>query len=118
MKSIRPLQAIGRGLRKRCPRCGEGRLFRGWNRLYERCPVCGLAYERHTGDTWFVTYITTAGLSGALVVGMFLLHPRIVWLGQALVVLAAIVVIGFSLPYRKGLAVALDFLVERHSGEG
>ena len=29
------------GLRGRCPRCGEGRLFGGFLRLAERCEVCG-----------------------------------------------------------------------------
>jgi len=51
-----------------------------WNRLRESCPVCSLRYERHTGDTWFFMYMSTAGLTGFLVVCMFLLRPRIVWL--------------------------------------
>ena len=105
-------QALSRGLRLRCPRCGEGTLFSGWNRLRERCPVCGLAFERRTGDTWFFMYMTTAGLSGVLVAAMFLLRPRVVWIGQVLVCIAAVLVIGFTLPHRKGLAVAFDYLLE------
>ena len=27
-----------RGLRRRCPRCGAGRLFARWFRMAERCP--------------------------------------------------------------------------------
>lgn len=30
------------GLQGRCPRCGEGRLFRGFLKLEERCDSCGL----------------------------------------------------------------------------
>jgi uncharacterized protein (DUF983 family) len=48
--------ALARGLRKRCPHCGEGRLFSGWAHL-ERCSICGLAFERNPGDTWFFTII-------------------------------------------------------------
>lgn len=33
------------GLRGRCPRCGQGRLFRGFLKLAERCDVCGLDYS-------------------------------------------------------------------------
>lgn len=105
--------AVTRGLRGRCPRCGEGPLFRGWNHLLERCPVCGLRYEPRTGDTWFFMYMSTAGLTGMLVVIMFLIRPRVLWIGQVLVLAAALVVIGLSLPLRKGVAVALDYLVDR-----
>jgi len=112
-RSAPPLATILRGLRRRCTRCGEGPLFWGWNRLRESCPVCGLPYEERSGDTWFFMYMTTAGLTGVLVVILFLVRPRIVWLGQVAVFAAAIVVIGLSLPFRKGIAVALDYLIER-----
>jgi uncharacterized protein (DUF983 family) len=116
--AVPPSLALRRGFRQRCPRCGDGPLFVSWNRLRESCPVCGLRYERHTGDTWFFMYMSTAGLTGFLVVCMFLLRPRIVWLGQIAVGIIALGVIGFTLPYRKGLAVALDYLVERRTTDG
>lgn len=108
-------QALFRGFRRRCPRCGVGPLFAGWNRLHERCGVCGLAFERRSGDTWFFMYMSTAGLTGLLVVIMFVLRPRVIWIGQLLVGLVAVAVIGLSLPYRKGIAVALDYLLERRN---
>jgi uncharacterized protein (DUF983 family) len=111
---VPPLLALRRGLARRCPRCGQGKLFHGWNKLNERCPACGLVYERQTGDTWFFMYMTTAGLTGVLVVTMFLLRPPVVWIGQLLVALAALVVIVLSLPFRKGIAVALNYLFDRH----
>lgn len=113
---VRPLAAVLRGLRKRCPRCGRGPLFRGWNRLLDGCPVCGLLYERHAGNTWFFMYMTTAGLTGVLVVIMFLLRPAVIWIGQVAVFAAAVLAIVLSLPHRKGIAVALDYLIERRIG--
>lgn len=110
------LQTALRGLRQRCPRCGEGRLFSSWNHLHEHCPVCGLELEQRVGDTWFVMYMTTGGLTGSLVVAMFLLRPRVIWVGQLLVCLAAVAIIGLTLPHRKGLAVALDYWIEGDSG--
>ena len=62
-------------------------------------------------------YMSTAGLTGLLVVTMFLLHPRVIWIGQIVVCLAAVALIGFSLPYRKGVAVALDYLIGRGGEE-
>lgn len=106
-------QALARGLRKKCPRCGQGPLFEGWHRLRERCPVCGLAFEERTGDTWFFMYMTTAGMTGVLVVAMFLVRPRVLWVGQLVVALIGLALMGLSLPYRKGVAVALDYLIER-----
>lgn len=45
-----PLETLlGRGLRLLCPRCGAGRLFRGWFTMHERCPNCRLKYERGPG---------------------------------------------------------------------
>jgi uncharacterized protein (DUF983 family) len=32
------------GIRGRCPRCGEGKLFGGFIKLASRCDVCGLDY--------------------------------------------------------------------------
>ena len=48
--------ALRRGLRKRCPHCGEGRLFSGWSHL-EQCSMCGLVFGRNPGDTWAFTII-------------------------------------------------------------
>jgi uncharacterized protein (DUF983 family) len=44
---------FGRTLREimllRCPRCGEGRIFRGTFAMNEACPACGLKFSRETG---------------------------------------------------------------------
>lgn len=105
--------ALVRGWRGRCPRCGEAPIFERWNRLCERCAVCGLEIEARSGDTWFFMYMSTAGLTGTIVVTLFLLRPRVLWIGQLLVLIAAVAVIGLTLPLRKGVAVALDYLITR-----
>jgi len=48
--------ALRRGLRKRCPHCGEGPLFSAWSHL-DHCSVCGLVFVRNPGDTWAFTII-------------------------------------------------------------
>src|SRR4029434_11238162 len=48
--------ALRRGLRKRCPHCGEGPLFFRWSQ-FERCSICGLVYTRNPGDTWAFTIV-------------------------------------------------------------
>lgn len=45
--------STGRLLRRavllRCPVCGGGHIIRRWVGLVERCPTCGLRYERTSG---------------------------------------------------------------------
>ena len=85
--------ALRRGLRKRCPHCGEGPLFSGWAQR-ERCTVCGLVFTRNPGDTWAFTIIGDRLPIGAIVLviyfGLVRSYPA---LGlTVLTVLAALVV--------------------------
>lgn len=36
-------------VRQRCPRCRQGRVFCGAIAMNERCPACGLRFEREQG---------------------------------------------------------------------
>ena len=101
--------ALGRGLRKRCPHCGEGRLFAGWSHL-ERCSTCGLVFVRNPGDTWAFTIFGDRLPIGAMIIviyfGMGRSHPA---LGASLlVVLLAVLVI--TAPNRWGAGIALHYL--------
>ena len=54
-------QAMMRGLRCRCPNCGEGRLFRAYLKVVDRCAVCGTElYHQRADDAppYFVILIT------------------------------------------------------------
>jgi uncharacterized protein (DUF983 family) len=42
--------AIKRGFRCRCPRCGEGKLFRAFLKVDDHCSVCGLDFTPHRAD--------------------------------------------------------------------
>jgi uncharacterized protein (DUF983 family) len=42
--------SMGRGFRGRCPRCGEGKLFRAFLKVDNRCSVCGLDFTPHRAD--------------------------------------------------------------------
>ena len=47
----RPLGlAVRRGLAGRCPRCGEGRLFRAYLKVNDACPVCGEDFTPQRAD--------------------------------------------------------------------
>lgn len=42
--------AMKRGFRCRCPRCGEGKLFRAFLKVADHCSVCGLDFTPHRAD--------------------------------------------------------------------
>ena len=57
-------------------------------------------------------YVSTAGLTGLIVFGMIYLRPVDVLLGRWTVFAIALTMIPLSLPFRKGLAVAINYLSE------
>ena len=42
--------AVRRGLLRRCPNCGEGRLFEGYLKVTDSCPACGEVLSHHRAD--------------------------------------------------------------------
>jgi len=42
--------AMKRGFRSRCPRCGEGKLFRAFLKVDDHCSVCKLDFTPHRAD--------------------------------------------------------------------
>jgi uncharacterized protein (DUF983 family) len=42
--------SIRRGFRGRCPRCGEGKLFRAFLKVDNNCSVCDLDFTPHRAD--------------------------------------------------------------------
>ena len=49
--------ALARGLRGRCPRCGEARLFRRWLKPLASCPACAVDWMPQQADD-FPAYIS------------------------------------------------------------
>src|SRR4051812_667760 len=80
--------ALWRGLRNRCPHCGDGRLFSGWSQL-DSCSICGLVFVRNPGDTWAFTIIGDRLPIGGIILliyfGVMRSHPV---LGLALMIVA------------------------------
>jgi uncharacterized protein (DUF983 family) len=100
-----------RGIRLRCPRCGGDALFEGMLRLRKGCGACGLAYAPYAQDTWAMIYFSTAGLTGAVLVLLIVLRPANLLLGRVAIGLIAAVAIVASLPFRKGAAIAVNWLI-------
>jgi uncharacterized protein (DUF983 family) len=100
-----------RGLRGRCPRCGEGKLFAGVLGLRESCDRCGLDYRfADPGDGPAVFMILIGGfivVFAAMVVEVVYAPPY--WVHAVLwIPLILLVTVGPLRPL-KGLMIALQF---------
>lgn len=102
---------IGRGMRGRCPRCGQGRLFRGFLSLQPACEHCGLDYgfaDAGDGPAVFVILI------GGFIVVFAALFTEIsyqppYWLHAALWLPLILIVTLAPLRVIKGLLIALQY---------
>ena len=102
---------IARGLRGRCPRCGEDKLFEGFLRLRERCDHCGLDYgfaDAGDGPAVFVILIGGFIVVFAALITEILYQPPY-WLHAALWLPLILVVTLAPLRLIKGLLIALQF---------
>jgi uncharacterized protein (DUF983 family) len=102
---------IARGLRCRCPRCGEGRLFRGFLTLRPACEHCGLDFDfADAGDGPAVFVILIGGfiVVFAAMVVEFMYRPPY-WVHAALWLPLILIVTLVPLRLMKGLMIALQF---------
>jgi uncharacterized protein (DUF983 family) len=68
-------QAVGRGMRNRCPVCGQGRVFQGYLKVVPECEVCQAPLGQLRADDappYFVIFITG-----------HLLIPPVLWVEKA-----------------------------------
>ena len=87
-------------------------MFAGWMKVEEACGNCGLVFEPSEGNSWWFMYFTTAFVTGLVIIGMLLLPPANIWVGRSVVLVVSLGLYFVSFPFRKGLALAIDYLTE------
>ena len=115
MTQISPFKA---GLLCRCPRCGEGRLFKGYLKVAPVCSACGLDLafaDSGDGPAIFVIFLVAPLIIVlALVVGAVFNPPPyvhlILWIPATLILSLAL------LPPFKATMVALQYRHDAHEG--
>lgn len=102
---------IGRGLRGRCPRCGEGKLFSGFLTLRKNCDRCGLDYDFADAGDGPAVFVILIG--GALVVFAALITEVVYqppyWVHAALWLPLILLVTLAPLRLIKGVLIALQY---------
>ncbi len=89
----RRISHIGAMVRMRCPRCLRGRLFRGLLDMWERCPVCGLRFEREAGyftGAMYASYLIALPLVFAIFGVMWLFSSRTLLAAEVLLLVTAV----------------------------
>ena len=116
---------LGRGLVKRCPLCGSGRLYITWFRMRERCPGCGYLFEREEGF-FLGAYVVNLGITeGLLILGGII--PLIIFLsanpGASVIpfllgglVVAVVAPLAFY-PFSRTLWAAIDLIIRPHESK-
>ena len=106
-----PQEPVSTGLRGRCPRCGEGRVFDGFLHVAPRCMNCGLDFsfaDAGDGPAQFVILIVGAIVAGAALLTEIAYSPPI-WVHFVLwMPLVLILGLGTMRPL-KGVLIALQY---------
>lgn len=113
----RPMKpALLRGLRKRCPNCGEGAMFDGYLKVADRCPACREELMHHRADDGpaYLTILVVGHLMAPLI------HVAFTKFRPDPLTLATIFTVGcvglslYLLPRMKGLVVGVQWAKRMH----
>lgn len=75
---------MGRALRLRCPRCGEGAMFSGPLSTNDRCTSCRMKFERAPGFFLGSIYVNYGLTAIAVTVAYVTLHVGLGWTNRQL----------------------------------
>jgi uncharacterized protein (DUF983 family) len=113
-----PLSPTATGMRGYCPRCGQGRLFKGFLALQPRCSACGLDYgftDSGDGPAVFVILIVGFIVAFLALYVEFTFQPPF-WVHVILwVPLILILSLGMLRPL-KGLMIAIQYRTRAEQG--
>jgi uncharacterized protein (DUF983 family) len=112
--------SLWRGFRGRCPRCGEGRLFRAFLKPVEACERCGedLSHQRSDDAPPYFTILIVGHLlvpvllAVQMTVELSVYGHLAIWLP-----LTAVLTIGLLQPV-KGAVIALQWALYMHGFDG
>jgi uncharacterized protein (DUF983 family) len=108
--------ATKRGFRGRCPRCGEGRLFRAFLKVDNQCSVCELDFTPHRADD-LPAYLVIV-IVGHLVVPTLLFvetnYSPPIWLLAAIYLPLTLILSLLLLQPVKGAVVGIQWALRMH----
>lgn len=110
------VEALVRGLRGRCPRCSEAKLFRRFLKPAARCPQCRQDWTHQRADDFpaYVSIFVTGHILGPLIITLVRdTNLSVTALIAIVLPLAVVLMIGLLQP-AKGAIVALQWWFGMH----
>ena len=110
---------LGRGLRKRCPHCGEGNVFKGWIKMHDNCSACGLRFLGNQGDLMAYLVVVDRGVFIFPLIALIYIRLYRDYSATFYVVVCVGLIVAFfaTLPVRNSLGLGLDYLSRRKWGD-
>ena len=109
-------QAIWRGMKFKCPACGEGKIFSSYLKVTDNCAHCGQALDGHRADDappYFTIFIV-----GHVIIPLMYFIERTyapeLWIHITVFGTIAIITSLISLPITKGGIVGLQWALRLH----
>ncbi len=114
-------RSFARGLRARCPHCGEGRLFYRYLKVEPACPSCGHDLDRYPSDDG-PAYFTVLIVGHAVIVPFLILFAPRIWKASPWVLVpAALSAVGtitlVALPIVKGAVIGVLYALDINRGD-
>ncbi|KKC26915.1 DUF983 domain-containing protein [Sphingomonas sp. SRS2] len=112
--------AMLRGLKGRCPACGESRLFRSFLRPVNHCPACGQSWAHQRADD-LPAYLVVLVLGHVLVPLVVAANLRLdmpMWVQMTLWPGLALVIAMLMIQPAKGLVIGLQWARRMHGFSG
>ena len=118
-KALYPeLSSVSTGMAGRCPRCGQGKLFKSMLKPVDRCAVCGLDMsfaEEGDGPAVFAILIMGFVIAGLALLFENAFHPP-VWLHVVIWVPVTFALSVWCLRAMKGIMIAAQYKTDAQEG--
>lgn len=108
--------AMKRGFRCRCPRCGEGKMFRAFLKTANNCSVCGLDFTPHRADDLpaYLVIVIVGHIVVPIALSIETNYSPAVWLQLAIYLPLTLVMSLALLQPVKGAVVGLQWALRMH----
>tara|TARA_R110000824_G_scaffold12043_1_gene52958 strand:+ start:2812 stop:3321 length:510 start_codon:yes stop_codon:yes gene_type:complete len=105
------LEAFTRGLRGRCPSCGEGKMFPRLLKPIEHCQICDQDWTAQQADDFpaYVAIILTGHILAPVIIFMVNDTDFSMWTNLAIIIALALMLIAALLQPAKGGIIALQW---------
>jgi uncharacterized protein (DUF983 family) len=113
--------ALRRGFMERCPKCGQGRMFRAYLKVNNACPVCGenLSHQRADDAPPYITMLIVGHIVVAGVLAAEDVWPNSpLWLDALIWLWITFVLSLLLLPRIKGALVGYQWALRMHGFSG